>query len=187
MTACNSLRWRFCTRPGGVSLLDFTALSNVGPVGLFRIIFSTSDSADNGTSKPHFWAGQRYAYSASNFVNIRLLFLFFKLGLGVKYERRYCVYENHRNRLPGPGYSDKYDAVDIQLRSHLLRIMFRGIRIQTNHSPRRKHPEGRASLNLTPTVAIIRRGDWKMRLSTPHPKKLLNRHRKGSIPYIKKL
>jgi hypothetical protein len=59
LTACNSLRWRFCTRQGGVSLLDFTVLSNVGPVGLSRILFTASDSPDNGTSRPHFWAGQR--------------------------------------------------------------------------------------------------------------------------------
>src|SRR5438046_7087161 len=44
-TACDSVRWRFATRPTGVSLLDFTALAGTTSwVGLVQLLFSLNTS-----------------------------------------------------------------------------------------------------------------------------------------------
>lgn len=60
-TSCNNLRWSLCAQQGGVSLLTFTTLSDVGPLDLLWLSFTSGNRHSAGVRSSHrLWALQRY-------------------------------------------------------------------------------------------------------------------------------
>jgi len=55
--SCNILRWLLCSRVGGVSLVTFTSLGDVGPL---QIIWLLVNSRPTVTKSDIFWGFQRY-------------------------------------------------------------------------------------------------------------------------------
>jgi hypothetical protein len=61
-TSCNNLRWSLCAQQGGVSLLTFTTLSDVGPLDLLWLSFPSGNKHSASLRSSHcLWASQRYS------------------------------------------------------------------------------------------------------------------------------
>ena len=62
ITSCNNLRWSLCAQQGGISLLTFTTLGDVGPLDLLWLSFISGNKHSAGVRSSHrLWALQRYS------------------------------------------------------------------------------------------------------------------------------